>query len=189
MIWTKEDTEKLKSYRNIIDSDNIKIKEKIKRELIRNRALIHVLNNKELEENEAEPDDYFGINILPFYILHKTIVDVENYVCFETSFTETVRGNDRLKNMQIIFYILCNQKTLVDSETGIARHDLIAAIITDQFNWTDKFGARINLVSDRATVVDFDYACRTLTFEQVVDNNLVKTRNGVPRMRDKDIFR
>lgn len=67
MTWTKEDRQNIKKYRNMIDSDDIKIKEKIKKILLNNRYLIHVLNNKHLDEDE--PDSYFGENILPYYIV------------------------------------------------------------------------------------------------------------------------
>ena len=66
MEWTEEDSKYLKSFRNIIDCDEIKIKEQIKQQLLKNKYIIHVLNNKELEETEAEPEDYFGVNILPY---------------------------------------------------------------------------------------------------------------------------
>ena len=66
MEWTKEDTAKLRTWRNLIDSDNIKIKEKIKEELLSNKYIIHVIGNKELEEEDAEPEDYYGVNIFPY---------------------------------------------------------------------------------------------------------------------------
>lgn len=55
------------------------------------------------------------------------------------------------------------------------------------FNWTNLFGAQIHLVSDVPSVIDSDYSCRTLVFEQETDNNLAKTKNGVTSML-RDIY-
>ena len=53
------------------------------------------------------------------------------------------------------------------------------------FNWSSEFGSKIMLVSDVPSVVDNNYACRTLSFEQTTDNNVVKTTDGVPRLINK----
>ncbi len=187
MKWTKEDTLALQEYKKRIDDDNIKIKEKIKEKLIQNRNIIHVLNNKELEKNDSEPDDYYGVNIFPYYIVEKTQVDVENYICYETQYDEVDRYNDSVKFQQIVFYILCEKRNVVDKDTGLARHDLLGALIKDEFNFTNYFGAKIKCISDKPSVVDNDFACRTLIFKQITDNNLVKTKDKIPRLVNKEI--
>ena len=58
----------------------------------------------------------------------------------------------------------------------MARHDLLAALIMDEFNLSNCFGTQIKCVSDKASVVDTDYACRTLIFEMEAPTNLVKTQ-------------
>ena len=65
-------------------------------------------------------------------------------------------------------------KDIYDKYSGIARHDLIAALITDEFNWTNMFGTQIHLISDKPMVVDMNYAGRTLIFEQTTTNSIVK---------------
>ena len=196
MKWTKEDRDKLLSFKQNYDSDDIRVKEKIKQLLLENRYIIHVLNNKELEENDCEPDEYFGVNILPYYIISPTQTDVENFLCFEIQYDESSSFrynkshsslNSTIKNLRIVFYILCNNKNIIDKETGIARHDLLAALIQDQFNWTNYFGPKIMLVSDVPNVVDNNYASRVLTFEQTTDNNIVKTGENGPRLINKDV--
>jgi len=59
-------------------------------------------------------------------------------------------------------------------------------VILDIFNWTNLFTEQVHCVSNIASVVDNDYACRTLIFEQYTDNNLAKTRNGVTRMNFRE---
>ena len=187
MEWTKEDSERLKRFRTVIDNDNTRNKEVIKEKLLQNRELIHVLNNKELEEAESEPDDYFGVNILPYYMVHPTQTNVQNFVCFETGFDEINRYNGAIKIGQIYFYILCEQKNLIDDETGLARHDLLGAIVMEQFNYTNYFGKKIKCVSDKASVVDGDYACRTLIFEQETPADIVRTTNAQARLYNKEV--
>ena len=187
MKWTKEDTDFLLSFKDTTDNDDVKVKEKIKRVLLDNRHIVHVLNNKELEEADAEPEDYFGINIVPYYIMQPIQHNVNNYICYEVTCKEIDKYNSSVKELLIVFYILCEQNDITDAETGIARHDLLAALIQDQFNYTNYFGATIKLVSDIAGVVDGDFASRTLTFQQSTDNNLVKSRKGYTRFANKDV--
>lgn len=188
MKWTDDDRAKLLGFKDIIDFDDIKIKEQIKRVLLQNRYIIHVLHNKELEEADAEPEDYFYESILPYYMVKPTQSEVKNFLCFEVNYDELERYNASFKKLEIVFHILCHHHDLNDKETGISRHDLLAALIQDQFNHTNIFGGKIKLISDVASTVDMDYATRTLIFQQTTDNNLVKTNvNNVPRLANKDL--
>lgn len=185
MEWTSEDRQKLLSYRTIVDNDNIKIKQKIKSVLLENKYIYHVLNNKTLEDVGAEPDEYFDVNILDYYIIKPTQSKVDNFICYTTSFDELGRYNQSKKFQEITFSVLCHIDSLIDKETGIKRHDLLAALIMDQFDYTNYFGGKIHCVSDKETVVDTDYIARILIFQQVVDANLVKKIDGVPRLSNK----
>ena len=187
MEWTSADKDYLLNLRNVIDDDNLKIKEQVKKKLVNNKYIIHLLNNKELEESEAEPEDYFGCNILPYYLIAPTQTHVDNFICFETQFKEEGRYNPLKKYQQLIFYILCHNKNAIDEETSLARHDLLAMLIKNEFNWTNVFGSKIHCISDVGGVVDTDYTSRTLTFEQITDNEIVKTRNGIPQIINKEV--
>lgn len=189
MEWTQSDSDALLNFTTAIDSDDIHIKEKIKKILLNNRFIIHVLNNEELEEQGCEPDDYFNVNILPYFLIEPIQTDVKNYVCYEIHYNQNrgQRINDSYKRLQIIFHILCHNKSLIDEDTEVARHDLLAALIQNDFDFSVDFGSRIRLVSDVASTADKNrnYACRTLTFEQVTDNNVVKVMN--PRENDVSV--
>ena len=187
MELTQEQIQELRDLKKVVDSDDIKYKEIIKKTLINNDLIIYLLNNKELEDNDADPSDYLGVNILPYYMIHPTQSNVQNYICYETTFNELQRYNSNIKKQQIVFYVLCEEKNNIEKTTGIARHDLISALIINMFNWTNLFGAQIHLVSDVPSVIDSDYSCRTLIFEQDTDNNLAKTKNGVTSML-RDIY-
>ena len=164
-------------YKKHYENDNIYYKEIIKNKLINNSKIIHSLNNPNLDPDC--PADYMGENILPFYMLVETQTIPQHYICFETSFNEIARYNKIMKMGQVIFYILCNNKDIYDKQSGIARHDLLAALIADEFNWTNMFGTQIKLVSDTPMVVDSNYAGRTLVFEQTTTSNIIKDRKVI----------
>ena len=60
MELTQEQIQELRNLKNLPDSDDIRYKEIIKKALIGNDLIIYLLNNKELEEQEADPSDYLG---------------------------------------------------------------------------------------------------------------------------------
>ena len=172
MTFTDEDKQRLLYFKDAVDSDDVKCKETIKKLLLQNKYILHVLNNE--DEKDLEPEDYYLDNILPYYVVTETLSAVKHFLCFEVSYRDLVRYDDTRKQLQIIFYILINEHDAIEQDTGIARHDLIAALLQDQFNYTNYFGAKIQLVEDVAGAVDRDYILRTLTFQQIADNNLVK---------------
>ena len=172
MTWTDEDKQHLLHFKEIVDSDDIKCKEIIKKLLLSNKYILHVLNNE--DEKCMEPDDYYPENVLPYYVITETLSEVKHFVCFEVSYRDLQRYDKTKKILQIVFYILINEQDAIEPVTGIARHDLIAALIQDQFNYTNYFGNKIELVEDTAGAVDRDYVLRTLTFQQIADNNLIK---------------
>ncbi len=176
----------LRSLKTLVDSDDIRYKNVIKQKLLENETLIYLLNNKDLQAVDAPPDEYFGVNIFPYYVIHESQHEVKNFLCYETQVKELREFDKYRKYQQIIFYVLCEQGNGIEENTYIARHDLIGALIIDMFNWTNFFGNRIHVVSNVANVVDGDYASRTIIFEQTTDNNLAKTRNGITRIVNHD---
>ena len=194
MADNKKIIDTLLSFKETVDSDDVKVKEKIKYMLANNELIIFALNNKELEESDAEPDDYLGVNILPFYLLEEVQTHVNNFVCFEVSYdmaqsyqySKSHKSlNSTVKTLNVIFHILCDEKDIIEENTGIARHDLLATLVIDQFNWSNEFGGKLMLVSDVPSTVDKHYACRTLVFQQTTDNNIVKTLDDIPRFVNK----
>lgn len=184
MKLTDKELAELRRYRNEPDEDNVRYKQIIKKKLLENRKIIYLLHNKELEDEEVESDEYLGVNILPYYIIHPTQSSVKNFICFETSFENVSRGNSVMKIQQIIFYILCHQADINVAELSSPRHDLIAAEITNMFQGCNDFGTQLKLMADKPSVVDNDYAARTLVFAQIttnsitVDNRQMNLRTG-----------
>ena len=177
MITFDDDLQKIIDYKKHYENDNIYYKEIIKDKLINNSSIIKALNNSDLDPDC--PADYMGENILPYYLIVKTQGKARNYICFETLFEEIPRYNKVMKFGQVVFYIICDNKTIYDKDTGIARHDLLAALISDEFNWTNMFGTQIKLVSDKPVAIDDQYVGRTLIFEQTTTNNVIKDRKVI----------
>lgn len=172
----------LRSYKKTTDNDDIRFKEIIKDKLVKNDKIIYVLNNKELVEKDSDNADYFNVNILPYYLISPTQTNVQNFICYEVQFEDVAKYNKIIKYGHIIFYILCEQKGIIEEHTGVARHDLLAALVMEEFNWKNYFGPQIKCISDKASTVDTNYACRTIVFEGEFPNSIVKTQKGVTRV-------
>ena len=196
MTWTENDTNRLLVFKDKCDSDEIRVKELIKQILLNDKYIIRVLDNQELEKNVEDDgtgvDEYFGVNILPFYNITPTQSSTSAFICYEVACEkDRFAKNLGQKQLSIIFYVLVDQKLIYDRDTGIARHDLLAALIQNRFNYTNYFGRKIQLISNVPSVTDNQYSCRTMIFKQITDNNVVKTfeQDGVfeTRFANKDI--
>ena len=197
ILTTKEELlNKLRSYADTPDDDNIRIKEKIHDALLNNAELLYALNNEELEselfdgdklnidedtgELLGEVDRYFGdnSNIRPYLFIPDTQTDVKHYVCYQVAFDELPRYPNIQKYTEITFNIFVNGKDRTDKLTGIPRHDLIASIIRERFNWSNIFGMQTHLISSKESVTDNNYLVRTLIFQVLDLNGIVNTPYG-----------
>lgn len=179
---TSDENNKLDVIIHAVENDNVNLKLEIKKKLLNNRLLCWALANKELEAEDAQPEDYYGVSILPYLIIAPIQSKVSNYVCFET--IEKLASFDPSKKIQqVIIEILCDETTIdvnkdengVLSPFGIARHDLIAQLLMREFNSYPFKGGKFQCISNVASITDHNYVTRTLTFQGEMDANLVKT--------------
>lgn len=195
ILITKEELlNKLRAYASTPDDDNIRYKEKIHDALLNNAELLYALNNEELESELFDEDDnllideetgellgevdrYFGdnSNIRPYLFIPDTQTDVKHYVCYQVAFDELPRYSNIQKYTEITFNIFVNGKDRTDKLTGIPRHDLIASIIRERFNWSNIFGMQTHLVASKESTTDSNYLVRTLIFQIVDTNGIVNT--------------
>lgn len=197
MTTKKELLDKLRAYASTPDDDNIRYKEKIHDTLLNNSELLYALNNKELESelfdennnlliNEetgellGEVDRYFGdnSNIRPYLFIPDTQTEVKHYICYQVMFDEVPRYQNVQKYTEITFNIFVNGKDRTDKLTGIPRHDLIASIIREKFNWSNIFGMQTHLISSKESITDNDYLVRTLIFQITDVNSITNTCVG-----------
>ena len=93
-------------------------------------------------------------------------------------FDELPRYPNIQKYTEITFNIFVNGKDRTDKLTGIPRHDLIASIIREKFNWSNIFGMQTHRISSKESITDNNYLVRTLIFQIVDTNGIVTTQNG-----------
>ena len=197
-LTTKEKLlRKLRAYANTPDDDNIKYKNIIKNALLNCPELLYSLHDEELESELfddngnlymdeetgkllGEVDRYFGgtSNIRPYLFIPDTQTEVKHYICYQVEFNEMPRYNNIEKYTLIIFNIFVHGDDRVDKLTGITRHDLIASIIREKFNWSSIFGMQAKLISSKESTTDNNYICRTLTFQVLDLNGIVNTPYG-----------
>lgn len=198
-LVTRDDLlNKLRAYKTTPDDENIQYKKKIEKALMLNPCLLYALNEKSLESElfdddgninwewnedtkEYEPlgewDRYFGgtSNIRPYLFIPDTQTEVKHYICYQVSFDEMPRYQDTLKYTNVTFTIFVHGNDRNDKLTGVPRHDLIASIIRERFNWSNIFGMQTHLISSKESTTDNNYLVRTLVFQVVDTNGIHKT--------------
>ena len=201
-LETKDDLlSKLRSYRETPDDDNILYKQKIKKALLSNPCLLYAINEKKLEselfdkngnvnwewnedKKEYDPlgewDLYFGSdsNIRPFLFIPDTQTEVKHYICYQIGFDEIPRYSQINKYTEVTFTIFVHGNDRMDRLTGIPRHDLIASIIRERFNWSSIFGMQTKLISSKESTTDNNYVVRTLVFQIYDTNSIVYSPYG-----------
>ena len=73
MTWTDEDKQRLLHFKEIVDSDDIKCKEIIKKLLLSNKYILHVLNNEDEDLFSEEKQQEFSKLVLNEYKRKKKI--------------------------------------------------------------------------------------------------------------------
>ena len=204
ILTTKEELlNKLRAYADTPDDDNIRIKEQIKDTFLNCPELLYAIHNKELEselfdgeklnideetgELLGEVDRYFGenANIRPFLFIPETQDEVKNYVCYQTSYSDLVRYNDKEKKLIVTFTIFVNGKDSIDKLTNIPRHDLIASIIREKFAWIGLEISTTTPFGDKESTTDNNYLVRTLQYEVTLPNSICKTDGNTTYYNNK----
>lgn len=194
ILTTKDELlNKLRTYKTSPDNDTIRYKKKIEKQLITCPEFLYALNVNNLEselfdKNEninwdphtkeplGEWDRYFGTTgvVRPLLFIPETQTNVKTFVCYQVSFNEMPRLNSIEKYAQISFTIFVHGSDSIDELTGIPRHDLIAAILEEQINWTNIFGTQCMIISDREGLTDNNYITRTIVFQCTMPNSICK---------------
>lgn len=192
----KEMLSSLQSYLVNPDDDTVRLKDRIKEMLKNCPKLLWALNNSEYEAelfdedgnlNETgEWDVYFGDTSLirPFLFIPETQDNVTNYICYQVSTEENMRYNSTMKYLVITFTIFVHEKDSIDKETGIARHDLIGAIIRELMAWSSVTMGHATPIFESESVTDTNYVTKVLKYQAAMPNNLVVTE-GEPMFVNK----
>mgnify|MGYP006957391268 CR=1 FL=1 len=198
ILISKDDLlNKLRAYTYTPDDENIRYKEIIKSELLKSPELLYALHNKDLEselfdengninrDEDGNPlgqwDDYYGPNgnIRPYLYYPSTETETRNFVCYTVNFDELPKYGKSIKKLsEVTFTILVHGQDGIDKLTGIPRHDLIASIIRQRFNWSSILGMQGKLISSRESITDNNYLTRSVIFQIEDTNGIVDTPYG-----------
>ena len=150
-------------------SDATKYKSKIMGNLITNSDVFKLINNIEI----TSPRQMIDKNIFTRMRFPDTIKTVDNYICFDFN-TEMSRTNDVYESVLINMAIVCHEDT-INCGSG-NRHDELANIVVDIFNWSNILGLQLKLMSEKETIWETKYHVRLLQFRNLTLNSI---RNGV----------
>ena len=162
---------------NKVDDDIITMKRLIKQKLIDDTDILEALNNKDIDIDS--PDEFLDTNIFGFIRIPQTQDTVRNFICFTVDDIEEDRYNEVIKVQYIQFNCICHLDD-IKTDYGIDRHDLVGALVRQNFNWTNMFGLQFKLIYNKESTVDSDYYCRTLKFMAQKPNSLNKARMDNP---------
>ena len=162
---------------NSFDDDIISMKRLIKQKLIADPDILEALHNPDIPLDS--PDEFLDNNIFGFIRIPQTQDTVRNFICFTVDDIEEDRYNEVIKVQYIQFNCICHLDD-IKTDYGIDRHDLLGALVRQNFNWTNMFGLQFKLICNKESTVDSDYYCRTLKFMAQKPNSLNKARMDNP---------
>ena len=148
-----------------------------------NQDILWTLHNESLEKDVDINGNLYGasyrnVNIFNYLKIPGVQSEVSNFICFEVNDVSKYNGNAVLLEKNIIFRTISHEDECI-TDWGISRQDLLAAIIKNEFDWTNVFGMHIEKVSDVGRISENGYYYREFIYETVTPNNLVnKAKNG-----------
>lgn len=152
-----------------IDDDIVLKKRLIGQILYNDPDIIEVLDNKELDP--SCPDEYLYNNIYPFIRVPGTQDTSKSFITFMLDDMEAGQINKAMKS-QFLKVVIFVHKDLVQTKWGSNRHDLLAYLVKDVFNLSNRLGLQLKLTSNREGTTDADYCTRTLQFEMTTPNSI-----------------
>lgn len=157
------------------DDDIIRKKRRIKKALYSDPDIIEALNSATLDPEC--PDEYLDIHIYDYIKIPGTQDEVKNMICFDIDDINISEFNN-IHKQQVITFVSIVHEDDIKTDYNMSRHDLLAYIIKDIFNWSDFLGGtQFKLISSRTEIVDVKYYVRTQKFKSITPNSLI---NGNP---------
>lgn len=158
--------------------DIIYAKEQILQVLYNDSDLLEVLDNKQLKDNNAIPEDYHNVCIFSFLKIPYIQSKVQNYICFDVNDIEPAYYNNVMMTKQVIFRCVSHEKS-VDTEYGIDRQDLLGYLVKDNFQWSNKCGFQMKKTYDAGRIAENGYYYREIHFAMTQPTGLKNgTTNG-----------
>lgn len=154
-----------------IEDDICSAKRIIKEKLYSDPDVLEALDNPKLDPDE--PDSYLDVNIFDYIRIPNTTTDKMNYICFDIKQDSMTEPNNHLKN-QLYYFNVYTHEDCIKTPYGISRHDLLAYLIRDIFNYSNIFGTQLVLISNTPGVMDGYWSSRSLIFKAITPASLQK---------------
>lgn len=163
--------------------DIIRLKHKVMKELTSNVDVLRTLHNIHLESKISNWDNpngdiYRDVNIFDFLKLPSLKDEIFNYICFEVVMTNSY--NDDYIIMNIIFRTVSHVSDM-KTDWGIQRHDLLAAILKNDFDWSNALGMTLVKIVDDGKIGEDDFYYREIVYETMLPNNHYNKLNRYTR--------
>lgn len=144
----------------------LRYKYKVMQILIQDMDLLSVLHCADLEKKGLtnHGDSYRGVSIFDFMKLPDLKSDVKNYICFDV--VESF-GSNNVK--RLVFRTVCHESDM-NTDWGVSRMDLLAAIIKSKFDWSHILGFTLRKESDTSEIVG-EYYYREVSYISFAPNN------------------
>jgi hypothetical protein len=148
-------------------TDNTQYKSKIMDKIINTPDVVTLINNPAIIS--SQPDSMKNVNVFSRMKIPNTTLNVKNYICF--NFNSRIHSANKVfKDIIFEIAIICHEDE-VDID-GTNRHDLLAGVISEAFNWSKFLGFELELTSDTESILEKEYYCRTLQFRNLTPNSL-----------------
>jgi hypothetical protein len=154
--------------------DVIRYKYKIMDLLTSNEDILRTLNNADFDDgtNELNGDNYRDTCIFSYMKLPDLKDKVKNYICFDVFIAgQGVIATDTIK------FMVVSHVDDVKTDYGINRQDLLAAIIKQEFNWSNEMGKTLNLTNDTYGYASEGYYYREITYQVTNPNDIYNKIN------------
>lgn len=156
--------------------DIARYKYNIMKLLLENHDLLRTLHLDIDSKDKLNSEMYKDVCIFSYLKLPNNQSKVKNYVLFEVE--DTCYGD--LLNKRIIFRTVCHEND-EHTDWGIARHDLLAVIIKNQFDWSNCFGMHVEKETDVGKVTNDGYYYREIVYKTTTPNNVIGKINSSRR--------
>lgn len=149
----------------MVISDVVKYKQKIMSKLISIQDVFTLVNNKDI----TLPSQMPNVNIFPYMKIPNTATSVKNYICYDYN-SRILSNNSSFKNVIINIAVISHESDI--SCPWGNRHDVLAGVLIDAFNWSDFLGFTLELIADNESILEKEYHVRTLQFRNVATNSI-----------------
>lgn len=115
-------------------------------------------------ETEIYNQNLIRKQICPWLKLNNLQKDVSNYILYDVLDYSIARYDREIKYQQVEVMCVVHEQNM-ETEYGVARHDLLGFIIKDLLNLSNCLGTQLVCIYDQPEIIDDVFYCRVLKFQ------------------------